>query len=179
MDCKKANKILTCHSVSCRKYCTPPVSSNILGNFLVPFLITSTIKQQVDQMDLWEMAKEISSELHSNKFVGLLSFISKLISWIPPKAQEPPKENLGRNTFIPFNISNRGHFANVSQSFGPFTLLKTFWTTAEHHTGFPHTHNVVSFGGELFWSITYYTHVSTLEQVAGYAQEIVATIENI
>lgn len=98
-----------------------------------------------------------------------------------PMKIEEPKDNglLGRNPKVPFNISNRGYFNNLSGFFGPFKLQKVFWTTAEHQTGFAHTHNVVSFGGKLFWSISYYTHVTTFEQVSGYAELIMDTIENL
>ena len=120
----------------------------------------------------WKLAKEVNDELHGKNFTKNLSFIVYLFDKLAKKlsVSKEPYPNLGRDATCPFNISNRGYFQNFDKSFGPYTLLGTYWATAEHEKGFVHAHNIVSFNKSLFWSIVYYPHVSHYYQVQGYAE---------
>ena len=146
----------------------------------MPYLTTSRFRS-TESPDIWDIAQEIQQQTHGKHFVGVLSFFLKLFKLFPPK---PPKgdtqkkEGLGRNATAAFNISNRGYYPDLDANFGSYKVLGTYWSTAEHQGGFPHTHNIVSFGGKLFWSLTYYTHVSTFEQTQEYAQTIQQTLLN-
>lgn len=182
---------VTVHSMSLRSRAKPPVPPNTLLSAVLALPIHSHLSAQpnitqptdwLDHNQFWALAKDAYHILHSSELSNLIGGMRRLFEYFAsgdkPPAKEDPNTTDRVNTL--FNISNRGRFPGLDQQFGPFRFAGTFWSTAEHKGGHPYTHNIVSSaGGNLFWTISYYTHVSTLQQTQRYAQAVMETIDEI
>ncbi|XP_041377864.1 uncharacterized protein LOC121390179 [Gigantopelta aegis] len=147
-----------------------PVPADCLGSYFVPMFIMQTIKPPDD---FWKMASRTTEQVKhglkqgpANEFMNFYSFMMEL--------------NLskdGRYIVISelTNLGNCKFLERTLQSEVKFRAMHS--CTAEHDFGPIFSTRVITFNGQLFWTICYYTNITSRERAVEFAESVKETLK--
>ncbi|XP_041378383.1 uncharacterized protein LOC121390595 [Gigantopelta aegis] len=147
-----------------------PVSADCLGSYFVPMFVMQTIKPRED---FWKMASRATEQVKKGLQQGPANIFMKMCAFM-----------------VLLNLSKDGRFIVVSaltnlgnckflertlQSKVKFRAMHS--CTAEHHIGPIFSTRVITFNGQLFWTICYYTNVTSRERAIEFAESVKETLK--
>ncbi|XP_041377663.1 uncharacterized protein LOC121390028 [Gigantopelta aegis] len=153
-----------------------PVPADCLGSYFAPMRIKQTIKPlqiQKSHDDFWKMASQVTELIKNAQKQGPAQNFKKYTSLMAHL-------NLFKDRRCPVisaltNLGNCKFLERTLQSEVKFRAMHS--CTPEHDSGPIFSTRVITFNGQLFWTICYYTNVTSRERAIEFADLVKETLK--
>ncbi len=174
-------------TVNMRPFLKSSVPNNQLGMYFCGLQSTNLLVVSPDIAQFWGMARKVSEDihtrLHKNEHINMWPMIKCMLPLMEQAFKDTDMKkdvNSGNRYQQLLVFTNLGYAKFLDRSAHDDVILRArFGCSAEHESGNIFGNNMVTFNGQLFWTIIYYSNIVSDATAHKYADLVKENIQNV
>ena len=170
-------------TVNTRPYFKSKVPNEYVGAYVSRLQCKNTFVTSPDADKFWCMAKNTSKDIHARlkknehmEMAIMFDCMGPLLSQFLSGGRNRDKKSGERSRQL-MGYNNFGYCKFLDRSPNDDVILRaTFGCTAQHQQGTIFANNVATFNGQLFWTVAYYSNITSDATAQRYADLVKETI---